>query len=250
MLQTYTKLGPGGYPVANLFGSNVYSDSVSEIATAADAVSAGLDAVGAVVESSTATDDVSSVAVLAASVAEAGSAADVDSGALTAAATVTESGSAADAVAALLIVPATVAESAPATDAVVGAGVFSASLAEAASATDIFVADGAAYGSVDEVASASDSTDAMVRRASIRVIDPRYMTVEAWTTLTATALLPFGGNVPHYSDEANWRDWALRVRGITALASLGIPDPRGYQDWREWAFGFNSAIWVGGNGVP
>jgi hypothetical protein len=84
----------------------------------------------------------------------------------------------------------------------------------------------------------------LIARGRILVVDPRFMTVERWTSLMAAALLEFG-DLPRTATEKDWAQWAQYVRGLPGLAPLGIPDPRLFHDWRSWAFAFNHAISLG-----
>jgi hypothetical protein len=39
------------------------------------------------------------------------------------------------------------------------------------------------------------------------------------------------GTVP----EERWKDWANGMQGIGYFVQSGVPDARGFDDWREWA---------------
>jgi hypothetical protein len=39
------------------------------------------------------------------------------------------------------------------------------------------------------------------------------------------------GTVP----EEQWVDWASGIAGIGYFTQSGCPDPRGFNDWRDWA---------------
>jgi hypothetical protein len=39
------------------------------------------------------------------------------------------------------------------------------------------------------------------------------------------------GTVP----EENWRDWANGIQGIGYFTQNGVPDPRGFNVWQDWA---------------
>lgn len=80
---------------------------------------------------------------------------------------------------------------------------------------------------------------------NVAVIDPRFTPIEQWSSLMAAALLQFGP-VPRSTTEKEWRIWAQYVRSLPELSALGIPDPRQYTDWREWALRFNHTLFMGG----
>ena len=62
--------------------------------------------------------------------------------------------------------------------------------------------------------------------------DPRYMTWDQYSKLMAEKFAPNQlGTVP----EEHWRDWVSGMNGIGYFVESGIPDPRGYSDWRQWA---------------
>lgn len=72
-------------------------------------------------------------------------------------------------------------------------------------------------------------------------IDPRYLTIEHWSSLTAATLKPFG-DIPVTTSEADWTTWARAVKNLPALASSSIPSPTGFTDWRLWGFRLNQAL--------
>lgn len=62
--------------------------------------------------------------------------------------------------------------------------------------------------------------------------DPRYMTWDQYSSLMAEKFAPNQlGTVP----EDRWRDWVSGMNGIGYFVESGIPDPRGFDDWRQWA---------------
>ena len=64
------------------------------------------------------------------------------------------------------------------------------------------------------------------------VYDPRYMNWSQWCALMAELFAPQQlGTVP----EDKWRDWASGMTGIGYFTESGVPDYRGFQDWRSWA---------------
>lgn len=72
------------------------------------------------------------------------------------------------------------------------------------------------------------------------VVDPRGMTVENWTALSAFYLAPYG-TLPKLTDPDLWRDWAAVVINFPAIAGLNPPNPAGFDDWIDWAPRFNQA---------
>lgn len=72
-------------------------------------------------------------------------------------------------------------------------------------------------------------------------IDPRMLSVERWTAETTPSLLPLGF-VPASVTESSWRQWADSVKRLPSLGSYQIPDPRTFQDWREWGFRLNEVL--------
>lgn len=73
------------------------------------------------------------------------------------------------------------------------------------------------------------------------MIDPRGFEVVEWCNLVA---LPLSTLVitPRLFDADLWKHWATGLVGSTALAPFNPPDPRPFEDWREWAFRFNQAV--------
>ena len=69
-------------------------------------------------------------------------------------------------------------------------------------------------------------------------IDPRFLTAVAWTAQMTLGLAAYG-TVPVLRDDAGWRDWALQVVLLPAVAALNPPQPARFADWRQWAAQFN-----------
>jgi hypothetical protein len=62
--------------------------------------------------------------------------------------------------------------------------------------------------------------------------DPRYMSWDQWCPLMADLFAAQQlGTVP----EDKWRDWASGMTGIGYFMNSGVPDPRGFKTWQEWA---------------
>lgn len=72
-------------------------------------------------------------------------------------------------------------------------------------------------------------------------IDPRGLTVIEWTDYMAPLLAPFGP-IGRLDVPERWREWALSLVGLSGLSKYDVPNPLGFDDWREWAFRFNQAV--------
>lgn len=75
------------------------------------------------------------------------------------------------------------------------------------------------------------------------MIDPRYMDVQTWCNHMIQNLAPLV-NAPQLLDPNDWKVWANSVVSSPEVRVLHPPDPRGFEDWREWAFFFNQAVQV------
>lgn len=72
-------------------------------------------------------------------------------------------------------------------------------------------------------------------------IDPRYLDVVEWTDFTAPLLEKYG-RLPRLDNPEFWKEWALTLIQKPSIQSCQPPDPRYFDDWREWAFRFNQAV--------
>ena len=62
--------------------------------------------------------------------------------------------------------------------------------------------------------------------------DPRFMTWDQWCPLMAELFAAQSlGTLP----EERWQDWAAGMTGIGFFTESGIPDARGFADWKDWA---------------
>jgi len=62
--------------------------------------------------------------------------------------------------------------------------------------------------------------------------DPRGMNWDQYCKLMEELFAPNQlGHVP----EEKWKEWANGLNGIGYFVESGIPDPRNYSDWRDWA---------------
>lgn len=64
------------------------------------------------------------------------------------------------------------------------------------------------------------------------VYDPRYMNWDNWCALMSEL---FASQSLGVTSEDKWREWASGMAGIGYFNSSGIPDPRGFRTWKEWA---------------
>jgi hypothetical protein len=139
----------------------VYADSVTEAATAADAVSVVAVFAASDTEAGTATDTVAATAVFAASVSEAAAATDAPSATAVLNDSVTEAGSATDTVTSGQIFTADLTEAATATDTDSTTTIFAAADAEAATASDAPSATAVFGAAVTEAGAATDTPAAV-----------------------------------------------------------------------------------------
>ena len=64
------------------------------------------------------------------------------------------------------------------------------------------------------------------------VYDPRDLSWDEWCARMAEL---FAGQQLGTVTEDRWQDWASGMQGIGYFVQSGVPDPRGFDDWREWA---------------
>lgn len=62
--------------------------------------------------------------------------------------------------------------------------------------------------------------------------DPRGHTWDSWCALMAEQFAP---NQLGTAPEDRWREWASGMNGIGYFVESGIPDPRGFESWQDWA---------------
>lgn len=65
------------------------------------------------------------------------------------------------------------------------------------------------------------------------IYDPRNMDFMRWASLLTEELSTY--NVPSPVDEESWASWAVSLFNSPNLVSLGLPDPRGFANWQDWA---------------
>ena len=64
------------------------------------------------------------------------------------------------------------------------------------------------------------------------VYDPRNLTWDEWCARMAEL---FAGQQLGTVPEDRWQDWANGMQGIGYFVQSGVPDARGFDDWKEWA---------------
>ena len=62
--------------------------------------------------------------------------------------------------------------------------------------------------------------------------DPRDLSWDEWCARMAEL---FAGQQLGTVPEELWQDWANGMQGIGYFVQSGVPDARGFDDWREWA---------------
>ena len=72
------------------------------------------------------------------------------------------------------------------------------------------------------------------------VYDPRFHTFNSWACLMVEA---YGGQqlqIP--SEEVDWKNWAVGLKGIDVFTNEGIPGPYIYENWYDWAEAVVNAV--------
>ena len=64
------------------------------------------------------------------------------------------------------------------------------------------------------------------------VYDPRGLTWDHWCSRMAEL---FAANQLGTVTEDKWRDWADGMQGIGYFVNSAVPDPRGFDEWYQWA---------------
>lgn len=72
-------------------------------------------------------------------------------------------------------------------------------------------------------------------------IDPRGLDVIEWCDYMVDELNQFGP-VPRLLDPREWRAWGEVVIQFQGLLKYSPPEPRFFDEWREWAERFNQAV--------
>jgi fibronectin-binding autotransporter adhesin len=152
-----TNGGSSGWYFSVGGSGTVYTGTVSETASAADAVAALASFLASLSETATGTDTVSAAGVLNTSIAETASATDALSAVLSVLVQVSETATGTDAVSALSTINVSLSDAATAADVISAAFSFDSAVSEAASAADQTASVIAILRSVAESASASDT---------------------------------------------------------------------------------------------
>lgn len=71
--------------------------------------------------------------------------------------------------------------------------------------------------------------------------DPRGLTIERWSALTAASLKPFG-DVPSQTSEQSLDQWAASVKNLPALTPRFVPSTKGFSNWQDWAQRLNESL--------
>ena len=74
----------------------------------------------------------------------------------------------------------------------------------------------------------------------MNITRPTGMTAIDWADCVVLELDAYAA-LGRLDNEAEWQDWAVQFRNITALGK-GIPDPYGFENWNEWADRFVGAL--------
>lgn len=73
------------------------------------------------------------------------------------------------------------------------------------------------------------------------IIDPRHLDLIEWTDYMLDELTGYS-TPPRLDDPEQWKAWALIVVQSPAIAVSNPPDPRHFDDWRDWAMRFQQAV--------
>lgn len=63
--------------------------------------------------------------------------------------------------------------------------------------------------------------------------DPRYHTFVSWASLLVEQYAHFQLTIP--SEDTDWREWAEAVQANNTFANSGVPGPRYFDEWSDWA---------------
>lgn len=77
--------------------------------------------------------------------------------------------------------------------------------------------------------------------AGILAIDPRFLTVERWTSEMGWNMAPFG-TIPAMRLGLDWRQWARSVNALPAVLATQPPSPDDFETWERWAEEFNAKV--------
>jgi hypothetical protein len=75
------------------------------------------------------------------------------------------------------------------------------------------------------------------------IVDPRGMRdVREWADFIMLPLDQFGVTPRRLDNPDNWKDWAFDLMQAARLESFDVADPRGFDDWVDWASRFNQVV--------
>lgn len=72
-------------------------------------------------------------------------------------------------------------------------------------------------------------------------INPAGMTLRDWTDRMVGILSKYGVRMRLMRDD-EWKTWAIYVNRVMSKTKGQLPDPRGYEDWRQWAQRLNGVL--------
>jgi len=75
--------------------------------------------------------------------------------------------------------------------------------------------------------------------------DPRTMTWPQWCRLTEEQ---FAANQLGHVPEEKWREWVDGMNGIGYFVQSGVPDHRGFSNWKDWAMALTGIMSIDSNG--
>lgn len=71
------------------------------------------------------------------------------------------------------------------------------------------------------------------------IYDPRGMNWDQWCKLTCERFALQGLQA---APESDWRGWVSRLLNFGPFVAEGVPDARGFRNWRDWVFQFNGIM--------
>ncbi len=76
---------------------------------------------------------------------------------------------------------------------------------------------------------------------SVLTINPDYLTVQQWADFMVPNLSQYG-NLGRLDDETEWAEWGERLMNLPGLSGSIVPDPRAFENWREWVDRLNQNL--------
>lgn len=77
------------------------------------------------------------------------------------------------------------------------------------------------------------------------ILDPTTIPMLEYMDRVALLLGPqSGGAFPVFSDGMHWKEWASAVVLLPVIAAYQPPSPHDYEEWLDWAYGFNKTVMV------